>query len=242
MNIKRPLLALAVVALFACPTLAQFGSSNRLTDLAGRLSRDAADFADANYRTYTHSSRYNRTDVEAVLLTQQFAAASQIFYRMVVDRRRNQELRDAYDLLQNLGRAVERSNLNRSQWYGLQRTLSDVSREIGNYDGGDQGYPGPGSGSGRISWKGRVDDDIRITIRGGSADVETIGGTPYNDAQPNFFSSLPSRRVNVSLNVKRGRGQVYIEQQPSRDNGFAAVIRIKDPKGGASDYEFELSW
>jgi len=243
MNTKRFLFALTVIAVFACPTFAQFGSSNRLTDLAGRLSRDAADFADANYRSYSNSNRYNRNDVEAVLVTQQFAAASQIFYRMVVDRRRNQELRDAYDVLQNLGKSVDRNNLNRSQWYGIQRSLSDVGREIGNYDGGDQGYPGPGGGGpGRMTWKGRVDDDIRITIRGGSADVETIGGTAYYDSQPNFQSSLPPRRVNVSLNVKKGRGQVYIEQQPSRDNGFTAVIRIKDPKGGASDYEFELTW
>jgi hypothetical protein len=244
MNSKRFLFALTVIVAFACPTFAQFGSSNRLTDLAGRLSRDAGDFADANYRTYTSTNRYNRTDVEAVLLTQQFAGASQIFYRMVVDGRRTQELRDAYDLLQNLGRSVERNNLNRSQWYGIQRSLSDVGREIGNYGGGgDQGYPGPGGGgSGRMTWKGRVDDDIRITIRGGTADVETIGGSPYSDGQPNFSASLPSRRVNVTINVKRGRGQVYIEQQPSRDNSFAAVIRIKDPKGGASDYEFELSW
>jgi hypothetical protein len=46
----------------------------------------------------------------------------------------------------------------------------------------------------------------------------------------------------VKLNVKRARGQVFIEEQPSRENNFAAVIRIKDSRGGASDYEFELSW
>ena len=93
-----------------------------------------------------------------------------------------------------------------------------------------------------MTWKGRVDDDVRITIRGGSADVETIGGTPYYNAQPNFDSSLPPRRVNVRLTNKRGRGEIYIEQQPSRENSFAVVVRIKDPRGGAADYEFELTW
>jgi len=48
--------------------------------------------------------------------------------------------------------------------------------------------------------------------------------------------------VNVRLVNKRGRGEIYIEQQPSRENDFAVVVRIKDPKGGASDYEFELQW
>ena len=42
--------------------------------------------------------------------------------------------------------------------------------------------------------------------------------------------------------LKRGRGDIFIEQQPSRENDFTAIVRIKDPKGGASDYEFELQW
>ena len=93
-----------------------------------------------------------------------------------------------------------------------------------------------------MTWRGRVDDDVRIRIRGGSAEIETIGGTEYNDAQPNFYNSLPNRRVTVRLTQKRGRGDIFIEQQPSRENDFTAIVRIKDPKGGASDYEFELQW
>ena len=88
-----------------------------------------------------------------------------------------------------------------------------------------------------------MDDNVRIVFRGGTADLETVGGTPYYDAQPNFYNPLPNRgRVTVTLNVKRGRGQVYIEQQPSRDNDYAVIIRIRDTKGGADTYEFELTW
>src|ERR1051325_2920453 len=127
----------------------------------------------------------------------------------------------------------------------FSRTSPDQSNEIiYNVSPGttfSDYYPGPGRG-GRITWKGKVDDDVRIRFRGGSADIETIGGTPYYDSQPNFGASLPSRRVNVRLNVRKGRGQVYIEQQPSRDNDFTLVVRIKDSKGGASDYELELTW
>jgi hypothetical protein len=217
-----------------------------LTDAASRLSRDAEDFANAHYNNYTNSVRNGRTEIEAVMLVQQFGAATRIFYRMVVDRRRPQELRDAYDVLQNLARSVERNNTQRNNWYNVQRSLSDVGREL-DYDSGG-GNPGPfppdtgGGRSGRMTWKGRVDDDVRITIRGGTADVETIGGMPYNNAQPNFSASLPPRRVNVRLTNKKGRGEIYIEQQPSRENNFAVVVRIKDPRGGASDYEFELEW
>ncbi|HEX2269600.1 MAG TPA: hypothetical protein VHH35_08700 [Pyrinomonadaceae bacterium] len=239
--IPRSLLtAAAVVLFFAGGAFAQFGQSNRLTNQAERLSRDAEAFANATYNGYTNSFRNNRTEIEAVMLSQQFSASARVFYRMVVDRRRNQDLRDAFNLLQDLARSVERNNTQRSSWNNVQRSMSDIAREL---DTGSPGNPPDTGGRGRrMTWKGRVDDDVRITIRGGSADVETIGGTPYYDAQPDFAASLPSRRVTVRLNVRRGRGQVFIEQQPSRDNNFAAVIRIKDTRGGASDYEFELTW
>jgi len=243
--LSRSLLLVVVSLLFACPTLAQFRQGDTLSDAAARLSRDAEDFASASYNSYSNSNRSGRNDTEAMMLAQQFSAAARTFYRMTVDRRRNQDLRDAYDVVRNLASSVERSNVERSSWFNVQRSLADVTREInGNTNPGpfppDTG--GGGGRSGRMTWKGRVDDDVRITIRGGAADVETIGGSPYYDGQPNFTASLPPRRVNVRLVNKRGRGDVYIEQQPSRENNFAVVVRIKDPKGGASDYEFELQW
>lgn len=242
--ILRNLIALAVLLLFAQAAFAQFGQSNRLTNQAERLSRDAEAFADATYNGYTNSFRNNRTEIEAVMLAHQFAASSRMFYRMVVDRRRNQDLRDAYALLQELGRSVDRNTTQRTSWYTVQRSLQDVARELDYNDspgGGGNNQPDTGRG-GRMTWRGRVDDDVRITIRGGTADVQTLGGTPYNDSQPNFSASLPFRRVTVKLTVKKGRGEIFIEQQPSRDNDFSAVIRIRDTRGGASDYEFELSW
>ena len=244
MRITRVFIAFAALLFIAQPALAQFGQSNRLTDLADRLARDADAFADATYNSYSNSFRGSRNDVEAVMLSQQFAGASRIFYRMTVDRRRNQDLRDAFSMLQVLARSVERNSQQRNAWSGVQRTMNDLSREL-NLDtsnGGGGGGNEPDGRGGRMTWKGRVDDDVRIVIRGGRADVETLGGTPYNNGQPNFSASLPPRRVNVKLTVKRSRGEVYIEQQPSRDNNFAAVIRIKDSRGGASDYEFELTW
>jgi|ERR1051326_677780 hypothetical protein len=243
----KRILSLAVAFLFlAAPALAQFGQSNRLSDAAARLSRDAEDYANNAYNSYSNSSRNGRNEIEAVIVAQQFAASARIFYRMVVDRRRNEELRDAYDVVRNLANSVDRGNYDRGNWSNVQRSLVDVGRELNDYNTGpipprDDDRNNGGRG-GRMTWKGRVDDDVRITIRGGTADVETIGGSPYYNGQPNFTASLPSRRVNVRLTNKRGRGEIYIEQQPSRENNFAVVVRIKDPKGGASDYEFELQW
>ena len=240
--ITKNLLVVVAVLLFASPAFSQFAPQNRLNDLAGRLSRDAQDFADSSYSNFTNNQRALRNDIEAVMLAHQFAGASQIFYRMVVDRRRQQDLRDAFDMLQNLARSVDRNNVQRNNWYNIQRELNDISRELNYGGGGGNDYPDSGNRSGRMTWRGRVDDDVRIRIRGGSADVETIGGSPYYDAQPNFSNSLPNRRVTVRLTEKRGRGDIFIEQQPTRENDFTAVVRIKDPKGGASDYSFTLEW
>ena len=244
--LNKSLLIVAAVLLFACPAFGQFGQgqgqfNNRLTDLAGRLSREAGDLADASYSNFSNNSRASRNDIEAVLLAHQFSGASQIFYRMVVDRRRNQDLRDAFDVLQNLARSVDRNNIQRNNWFNIQRLINDVSRELNNNSPGGP-YPDTGDRSGTISWRGRVDDDVRIRFRGGTAQVETIGGTPYNDGQANFQNSLPYRRVNVSVNKIRGRGDIFIEQQPSRENDFTTIVRIKDTRGGASDYEFQLRW
>lgn len=239
--VTKALLVIVAILLFATPAFTQFGQSNRLTDLASRLSRDADDFADSSYSTFTNNPRALRQDIEGVLLAYQFSGASRIFYRMVVDRRRNQDLRDAFDMLQTLARSFERYNLQRTNSYNIQRSLTELSRELSHNPGGGEN-PDTGSRSGRMTWRGRVDDDVRIRIRGGSADVETLGGTPYYDGQPNFLNSLPNRRVTVRLTQKRGRGEIFIEQQPSRENDFTAVIRIRDARGGASEYEFELQW
>jgi hypothetical protein len=238
----RSFLVVIVIGLLAHPAFSQFGQSSRLMNLAERLSREAEDFADANYSSYSNSSRNNRTEIEAVMLTQQFAGASRIFYRMTVDRRRNQDLRDAFDVLSRLARTVEQNNLQRSSWSNIQRTLSDIAREVSSNQNPGPFPPDTGDRTGRMTWRGRVDDDVRVRIRGGSADVETLGGTPYYDAQPNFSSSLPNRRVAVRLTKNRGRGDIFIEQQPSRENDFTVVIRIKDSKGGADNYEFTLEW
>jgi len=237
----RSLLVVVAVLLLASPAFSQFAPQNRVSDLANQLSREADAFADASYNNFTNNQRAFRNDIEAVMVAYQFAGASRIFYRMTVDRRRNQDLRDAFDMLQNVARSVERNNVQRTNWYNIQRLMNDISRELGGGGGGND-YPDTGNRSGRMTWRGRVDDDVRIRIRGGSADVETIGGSPYYDAQPNFSNSLPNRRVTVRLTEKRGRGEIFIEQQPTRDNDFTAVVRIKDPRGGASDYAFTLEW
>ena len=244
MIIKR-LSIVAVVILCAGAASAQFGQSGRVGELARQLAGEATGFADSSYSDYTRRVRNSGGDIESVMFAQQFSAAAQLFNRMVNDRRSNQELREAFQVVQNLWRSANSNNLQR-RGFNLQRLMTDIESALsrGN-SGNDNQFPFPDSpsrSSGRMVWRGTVDDDVRIMIRGGSAQVETIGGSPYSDAVTNFSASLPPRRVNVRVQKIRGRGEVFIEQQPSRENDYTAVVRIRDPRGGASDYEFELSW
>ena len=248
MTTKRILLMTAALLVanisFAVTSFAQ---SARLNELSTRLANEANEFADTSYRGSTGIFRDNRTNnnVQAAMLAHHFNGGARLFNRMVSDRLRRNDLRDAFRVLQSLATPIDGNNNQLNRWQAIQRTMSDISREL-EYDNprdnprDDDNFP-PGR-SGRMTWKGRVDDDVRITIRGGRADVETIGGTPYYDASTNFSASLPNRRTNVRLQVRKARGEVIIEQQPTRENDYAAVIRIRDPKGGASDYEFEVSW
>ncbi len=241
MNTKRVLVILAVLV-FAQTSYAQ---SNQLRMSSTRLASEANAFAESMYTEYTRAFR-NTSNVDSVMLAYQFSGGAQAFNRMVNDRRNNQELVTAYQSLQNLWRSAYRSDYQNTRWNNIENLLTQISRELTN-SGNNNPFPrpfpndGPAGGSGRMTWRGRVDDDVRILVRGGSAQVETIGGTPYYDAVTNFTASLP-RRSNVTLIKRRGRGEIFVEQQPSRTNDYTAVIRIRDPRGGADEYEFELAW
>lgn len=242
--ITRRALVIVAALLFAQTTFAQ---SNRLRQLASQLATEASSYADSSYNESSRS--FNNSGVEMMMSAHQFSAGAQLFNRMVNDRRRNQDLVEAHTMLQNTWRSAYRNETRSNRGTSIQGLLFQISRELNIGDSGNnnQGpFPWPDQGgptrSGRMTWRGRVDDDVRILVRGGSAQVETLGGTPYYDEQTNFTNSLPPRRVTVTLNKRRGRGDVFLEQQPSRENDYTAVIRIRDSRGGASEYEFDLSW
>ena len=202
---------------------------------------EANQFADASYRPLAGAFRESR-NAQAAMLAHHFSGGARLFNRMVTDRVRRNDLRDAFNVLQSLATPIDSNNVDGNRWSNIQRLMADISSALLNPRDDprdDDNFP---ARSGRMTWRGRVDDDVRIVIRGGRADVETLGGTPYYDAATDFNASLPRRRVTVSVQKRRGRGEVFIEQQPTRENDFAAVIRIRDSRGGASDYEIEVSW
>lgn len=93
-----------------------------------------------------------------------------------------------------------------------------------------------------MTWRGRVDDEVEIFVRGDEVRVRTISGKPVGGERVSFSSPLPRRDIRVEIRQIRGRGSVEIIQQPERFNNYTAVIRIRDKRGGEDEYEFELTW
>jgi hypothetical protein len=229
-----------VALLFATAVAAQ---SSRLETSADRLARAAQGVAEDAYREFADRARGNPADVEALYLAVQFEAGAALFRRMVQDRRPESELRPALELLQSQIRTAERLSFRRSDWRDMAATLDETERELrgGGRRRWEDSQPA-GRVGGTLRWRGAVDQEVQILVRGSNASSRTLAGAPVRNPTANFTSPLPSRRTTVELRPIRGRGAVELVQQPSRDNDFTAVVRILDNKGGADDYEFELVW
>ena len=246
-NYRWSLSGLCLLLLLLSLSAPSQAQSYRLNSLSEQLATQANDLAERSYTDYVNNNFSNRGEVEALYLAQQFSASANVFRRMVRDSRRESELRDAAAILTELVRRAGGNYSRRSQWQDVQRTLESIQREI-NSPGSPGGFPGGGRNdeggrtTGRVRWRGTVDDDVHLVIRDDRIEVRTIGGSEYNNATYNFTSPLPRRRVSVNAIRLKGRGDVRVIQQPSRDNDFTAVVQVRDPSGGAREYEIEISW
>jgi hypothetical protein len=132
------------------------------------------------------------------------------------------------------------------------RSRNDVaydSRNYGVYDrsrnedvygrsSNNQSY----SGSGTMTWTGRVDDYVELNIQGNQVRSREREGSQTLNEQARFSNPLPRADVTVSVRKRNGRGQVSVVQQPSQSNNYTAIIKIDDNQGGADNYEIEMDW
>jgi hypothetical protein len=167
---------------------------------------------------------------------------------MTRDNRRAAELRDAAVLLFDLARRAPSYGSSSFLWRDIQKSIADINRELGNSGGNTGGNNGGNTGGndgtivGRAFWRGTVDDRVQIRLQDRDLRVETLSGRPYPDGTFSFTSALPNRRVTVEVNKQKGRGNVRVIQQPSRENNFTTVIEVADTEGGAKEYQLEIFW
>ena len=113
-------------------------------------------------------------------------------------------------------------------------------RGAGPYDYGRGAYGYSSAGS--MIWRGRVDHYVELRIQGDRVQSRERQGAPTINEGASFTSPLPRADSQVAVRKREGRGQVGIIQQPSRWNGYTAVIAINDENSGADNYEIEVAW
>ena len=150
-----------------------------------------------------------------------------------------------------------------SQWFdvsepdlresGWNDTISSYRIETrGAFGTRGRGY-GYGRGAGRgpgyveptrgnLEWRGLVDDRVQLVIRGRSIQARTISGSRSDEGRAIFSSGLPAEPVRVNVRRLAGRGEVRVIQQPSRQNGYTAIVEIYDPTRGAQEHRLQVNW
>jgi hypothetical protein len=226
--------------------------SSRLGSSVAQLKQRTVDLVDRTSQNLRRGQTANRAEIEEAFLAVQIDAVAGLFDQMTRDNRRAAELRDAAALLSDLSRRAPSYGSSNFLWRDIQRSIADINRELGNSGGNTGGNSGGNNGGntggndpaivGRAFWRGTVDDRIQIRIRDRELQVETVAGRPYPEGTFSFTSALPNRRVTVEVNKQKGRGNVRVVQQPSRENDFTTVIEVADTEGGAKEYQLEIFW
>ena len=105
------------------------------------------------------------------------------------------------------------------------------------------GYDRNRRDAGALQWSGLVDGVAEIRIQGSRIDAVSDRGNRLRNVRYDVLgSSLPRRDVRLEMAHTDGRGSVRIVQQPSVWNGYVAVVRIEDGRGGYGAYKFDVRW
>lgn len=170
--------------------------------------------------------------------------------------------RAAYDLGYNYGSNDENRRVSRfpDRYNGRYNRNYQSYYEKGYFDGYDQksrqydttigGVDNPrfpssgnrprGTATGTLTWNGRVDNRVQISLRADEVKTTAIAGR-LSGVFHNLNGVLP-RNATISVRTLDGRGQVRVLQQPSRANRNTAIVEIYDSKRSDDNYSLEISW
>jgi len=94
-----------------------------------------------------------------------------------------------------------------------------------------------------FDWRGNVDQEVRVEMRGNRTDVVPMGPremTGYDN--PRAMGDVPSADGYVTVQMREGRGRADVVEQPSAQNGYTTVVRIRDTQGGVGQYDVAAFW
>ena len=98
-------------------------------------------------------------------------------------------------------------------------------------------------GKGQCDIRLQVDNEVEVTVRGDMVLARTISGRDSRDAGSECNEPLPTHDIQgFRFEGVDSRGEMRLLAEPSRRNGYQAVVRIRDSAGGEGRYHFRLSW
>jgi hypothetical protein len=98
-------------------------------------------------------------------------------------------------------------------------------------------------GKGQCDIRLQVDNEVEVQVRGDMVQIHTISGQDARDDGSECNAALPNRDIEgFNFEVKDSRNEIRLLSEPSRRNGFAAIVRIRDGSGGFGRYHFRLTW
>lgn len=98
------------------------------------------------------------------------------------------------------------------------------------------------SGDRVLRWSGQVDRELQITLRPDGLWHDVASGERPRDVSTAGVRALPRRDGSLEVSMRQGRGLVYVAQQPSRVNGYTAILRVRDTQSGFGWYDFDVTW
>jgi hypothetical protein len=98
-------------------------------------------------------------------------------------------------------------------------------------------------GRGQCDIRLQVDNEVEVEVRGDMVYARTISGQDARDDGSECNAPLPNRDLqNFHYEVRDSHNDIRLLAEPSRRNGFAAIVRIRDGAGGFGRYHFRLTW
>jgi len=93
-----------------------------------------------------------------------------------------------------------------------------------------------------FEWTGQVAREVQVVMRDSNVWTNNTGPTERPRAQARAYTRLPNQDGQVAVQMMSGRGRVDVIQQPSRQNDYTTIVRIRDDQSGSSDYHLAAYW
>jgi hypothetical protein len=93
-----------------------------------------------------------------------------------------------------------------------------------------------------FEWNGRVDREVQLTMRGRDVWTRSFGQQDGRLPGPDISAALPRDEGIVRVRLESGQGEVRVIQQPSAENDYTAIVRVRDLSNSGEMNRITATW